>query len=82
MKVIRVTLIASALAVLGGCVAVPVDSAYYGQPGYYAPAPAYYGPAYYGPSIGIGVYGGSRGYRYWGRRDHDRDDRHGDRRWP
>lgn len=58
-------IIASALAVLGGCVAVPVDS------GYYAPAPAYYGPpvyygppAYYGPSIHFDFYGGRHRHRH------------------
>jgi len=50
MKLIRVTFVVSALALLGGCMAVPVS------PGYYAPAPAYYAPSvYYGPSIGIGI---------------------------
>ena len=64
MKLIRATFVVSALAVLGGCVAVPVNPGYYaGSPGYYAPAPAYYvPPVYYGPSIGIGIYGGRRGY--------------------
>ena len=67
-RLIRVTFVASALAVLGGCVAVPVDSGYYaGAPGYYggygAPAPAYYpAPDYYGPSFGIEFSGGNRGY--------------------
>ena len=71
MNLVRVTFVVSALAVLGGCVAVPVGPGYYGgSPGYYeAPAPAYYAPpVYYGPSIGIGIYGGrhgyGRGYRY------------------
>ena len=54
---IRVTFVVSALAMLGGCVAVPVDSGYYaGSPGYYA------APAYYGPSIGVEVSGDGRGY--------------------
>ena len=49
------------LALLGGCVAVPVAG-----PGYYEPAPYYAPPAYYGPSVGIGVYGGGyyRGHRH------------------
>ena len=66
MKLIRVTFVVSALAVLSGCIAVPVSPGYYGgSPGYSAPAPAYYAPsAYYGPSIGIGIYGGRRGYRF------------------
>jgi len=65
MNLVRVTCVVSALAALGGCVAVPVGPGYYGgSSGYYAaPAPAYYAaPAYYGPSIGIGIYGGRRGY--------------------
>jgi hypothetical protein len=58
----------SVLAVLGGCVAVPVNSGYDGA-GYYAPAPAYYAPrVYLAPSFGIGIHGGrygyGRGYRY------------------
>ena len=62
MKLIKSLFVVSALAFLGGCVAVPVNS------GYYEPAPAYYAPPayYYGPSIGIGIYGGHRGY--YGRR--------------
>ena len=81
MKPIRLTLIVSALAVLSGCVAVPVDPGYYGDPrGYYGADPAYYGAPYYGPSIGIGIYGGSRSYRDGWRRDHDRRDRDGWRR--
>ena len=65
MKLIRVTFIVSALAVLGGCIAVPVyPGSYGGSPGYSAPASAYYGPpVYYGP-VGFGVYGGGRGYGY------------------
>jgi hypothetical protein len=63
MKTIRVALVATALAVLGGCMVVPVNPGYAGAPGYYAPAPAYYAPpVYYGPSIGVGIYGGRRGY--------------------
>ena len=52
MNMIRVTLLVTLLAVLGGCMVVPVS------PG----SPAYYAPAYVGPSIGIGIYGGGRGY--------------------
>ncbi len=60
MKMIRVAFLVSMLAVLGGCMVVPVNP---GPPGYYAPAAGYYSaPAYYGPSIGIGIYGGGRGY--------------------
>jgi len=64
MKPIRAVLIASVLAVLGGCMVVPVSPGYYeGPQGYAAPGPVYYGaPAYYGPSIGFGIYGGGRGY--------------------
>jgi hypothetical protein len=53
MKMIRVTFLVSMLAVLGGCMVVPVSP---GPPGYYT------APAYYGPSVGIGIYGGGRGY--------------------
>ena len=64
MNLVRVMCVMSALAALGGCVAVPVGPGYYGgSSGYQAQAPAYYAPpAYYGPSIGIGIYGGRRGY--------------------
>ena len=65
MKLIRLSIVVSALALFSGCVAVPVNSGYYGAgPVYSTPAPVYYGPPayYYGPSIGIGIYGGSRGY--------------------
>jgi hypothetical protein len=61
MKIIKVTLLVSMLALLGGCMVVPVSP---GPPGYYA-------PGYYGPSIGIGIYGGGHGHgggygRGWG----------------
>jgi hypothetical protein len=71
MKVIKVTFVLSALALLSGCVAVPVNSGYYApEPVYVAPAPVYYGaPAFYGPSIGIGIYGGTRGSYRGGYRD-------------
>jgi hypothetical protein len=49
---IRVALGVAMLAVLGGCMVIPVSP---GPPGYYA-------PAYYGPSIGIGIYGGGGGH--------------------
>ena len=59
MKLVKLTFVASALALLSGCVAVPVGSGYYNgpEPVYVAPV-----PAYYGPSLGIGIYGGYRGY--------------------
>jgi len=47
MNMIRVTFLVALLAVLGGCMVVPVS-----------PGP----PAYYGPSIGIGIYGGGGGH--------------------
>jgi hypothetical protein len=58
MKLIRTVFVVSALAALGGCLAIPAG------PGYYAAPPVYYAPppAYYGPSIGIGIYGGRGGY--------------------
>jgi hypothetical protein len=37
----------------------PPAPAYYGYPGYAYDAPVYYGPAYYGPPVG-GVYFGGR----------------------
>jgi hypothetical protein len=65
----KVFIIVSALTVLGGCVAVPVQPGYYEPPVVYVPAPVYYGPpAYYGPSISFGFYGGRGGYG--GRRGH------------
>ena len=70
MNVFKSVLIASAVAALGGCVAVPVGPGYYSSgPGYYTPEPAYYPPSvYYGPSVEIGVNGGWRG----GHRGHHR----------
>ena len=59
MKMIKATLLVSMLALLGGCMVVPVS-------------PGYYAPGYYGPSIGIGIYGGGGGHhgggygRGWG----------------
>jgi hypothetical protein len=66
MKIIRVAIVASAIAALGVCMAVPVAPGYYADSaGYYAPAPVYYAPpVYLGPSIGVGVYGGRGGYGY------------------
>ncbi len=54
MKIIKVTLLVSMLALLGGCMVVPVS-------------PGYYEPAYVGPSIGIGIYGGGHGHGGYGR---------------
>ena len=64
MKMIGVTFVLPALAILSGCVAVPVTPGYVaGPPGYYAPAPAYYAPpVYYRPSLGISIRGGGRGH--------------------
>lgn len=70
MKLIKLTFIVSTLAIVSGCVAVPVNSGYYTPaPVYVAPAPVYYSPpVLYRPSIGIGIYGGNRGYgRGYGR---------------
>jgi hypothetical protein len=68
MKSIKTVLVLSAVAMLGGCIAVPVGPGYYGGAGYYD-GPRYYAPApvYYGPpvSLGIGIGGGGRGYRGW-----------------
>ena len=63
MKILKTALAILPLILLPGCIAVPVGPAYYDSaPGYYY-APA---PAYYGPSVGIGIYGGRRGYGYYG----------------
>ena len=62
MKLIKVTFVAAMVALVSGCVAVPVNSGYY-EPAPYVHAP----PVYYGPSIGFGVYGGYRGNRGYGR---------------
>jgi hypothetical protein len=61
-KPVQSILIVSALTVLGGCVAVPV------QPVYYEPGPVVYLPApvYYGPSISFGFHGsGGGGHRHY-----------------
>lgn len=47
MNMIKASLLVSMLALLGGCMVVPVS-------------PGYYAPAYVGPSIGI--YGGAHGH--------------------
>ena len=49
MKTIKVIFLVSMLAVLSGCMVVPVS-------------PGYYEPAYVGPSVGIGIYGGGWGH--------------------
>ena len=66
MKTLKTTLIVSALAMLGGCVAVPAGPGYYAGPqAYYAPAPVYIAPPIiYGPSFGFGFYGGRGGRHY------------------
>lgn len=67
MKFLMSGFVISAAALLGGCVVVPPDYAYSGYaPGYYAPAPYYYGPSI---RLGVGVYGGRGDYR--SRRDGD-----------
>ena len=67
MKIFKVMFVVSALALLAGCVAVPVDGGYYGgAPGYYAPR--YYAPpAFYAPSFSIGVVRGGHSHRHWRR---------------
>ncbi|MBE0614556.1 MAG: hypothetical protein IH604_12875 [Burkholderiales bacterium] len=64
MKTIKATFLIAMLALLGGCMVVPVS-------------PGYYEPAYVGPSVGIGIYGGGWGHgggrggghgRGWGHR--------------
>lgn len=73
VRVLRVLLIASALAALGGCVAVPAQPGYYEPaPVVYVPAPVYYGPplvygpTYFGPSIHLGYSRGWGGRGYYG----------------
>jgi len=68
-KPLKLMLIVTLFAALGGCIAVPV------QPGYYEPAPVVYVPApvYYGPAISFGFYGGGRGhYGHGGHRGYGR----------
>lgn len=56
---VRMTLIGSLLALLGGCAVVPYDARPYGQYRYYEPAPVYYPPpVYIGPSFGVTIQGG------------------------
>lgn len=64
-KSIQALSLLTALVLLGGCVAVPVQPGYYEpRAAVYVPAPVYYGPpAYYGPSVRFGVYGGWHGHR-------------------
>ncbi len=70
MKIIKISLVLSAMAILGGCVAVPVEPGYAAAPpGYYAPPAVYYAPpAIIAPSIGFGFYGSSRSHH--GARSH------------
>jgi hypothetical protein len=67
MKLLKPVMVVTALAALGGCVAVPVGPGYYSSgPGYYAAEPAYYPPpVYYGPSVEIGVHRGWHGGRHY-----------------
>lgn len=68
-KLVRVTLVVSMLALLGGCAVVPYDARPYGHYRYYEPAPVYYSPpVYIGPSFGVTIEGG--------RHRHHRQHRH------
>lgn len=58
MKLLKSGLVVAILALLGGCVVAPPAADYGYAPGYYTPA-----PYYYGPSISFGIYGGRGGYR-------------------
>jgi len=72
---VKAVLVVSALTLLGGCVAVPADTAYY------EPAPVYYyGPPayYYAPAIRFGIYGGY--YRHFDGGHHRHGGRRGHRR--
>jgi len=64
---VRVIVVTSALALLGGCVAVPAQPGYYEPaPVVYVPAPVYYGPPiYYGPTIRFGYSRGWGGHGYY-----------------
>lgn len=64
MKIIKISFMLSAIAILGGCVAVPVGPGYgAAPPGYYAPPAVYYAPpAMIAPSIGFGFYGSGRSH--------------------
>jgi len=71
MNIIKISFVLSAMAVLGGCVAVPVEPGYAaGPPSYYAPPAVYYAPpAIIAPSIGFGFYGSGRSHS--GARSHN-----------
>lgn len=64
-KLVRVTLIVSMLALMGGCAVVPYDARPYGY-NYYDPAPVLYypPPVYFGPSFGVTIRGG-RHRNHW-----------------
>lgn len=63
----RVTLAATAVVALGGCVAVPAQPVHYEPaPVVYVPAPVYYGPpVFYGPTIRFGYSRGWGGHGYY-----------------
>ncbi len=70
---VKALIAVTGLALLSGCVAVPVGG------GYYEPAPVVYAPApvIYGPSVRFGIYGGyGRGGHGHGYRDRGRGHRH------
>jgi hypothetical protein len=56
---VRLILTATALIILGGCVAVPAGPGYYYEPAPVVMVPA---PVYYGPTLRLDVYGGRGGH--------------------
>lgn len=62
MKFMKATFMLAALLLTSACAVVPPAPGYYYGPGYYEPAPVYYGPSF-GFSY-YGYYGGGRGH--WG----------------
>lgn len=59
-KFVRPILVLSALAALGGCVAVPAGPAYYYEPAPVVLVPA---PVYYGPTLHLDIRSGRSGPR-------------------
>jgi hypothetical protein len=85
MNISKAALLVSALALLGGCVAVPAAPDYYtDSAGYYGPAPAYVAPptVFFGSSIFVRPHiggGDHRGAQHSGPRPGRDSARGGDR---
>jgi len=91
MNIIRLSLFVSALALLGGCVGLPLAPGHYaGSLGYYGPEPIFYTPppVYFGPRIHIRPptggrdHGGKRDSARGPGRGPDRDSARGPGRGP